>query len=141
MTLKKKKNKNTPVLVTVKELKTWLDGYCSAHGAGWSPTPEQWEMIRNKIFSLEENVNEYASATSAAAPAYSTAPPPLRHAPRPGLVSESQYQASLDTAGSYGATGAHLVGVTDRPTFVQGKNGAVKTPDNLSDVTLPSSFA
>ena len=138
--MKAKKNK-TPVLVTVKELKTWLDGYCSAHGAGWSPTPEQWEMIKNKIFSLEEDgLAGYASA-GVSPVNYPGVRTPAGAAVRPGLLTQEQYEASLDAAGSYGANGAQLVGATGRPTFLQGKDGSVKTPDNMSDVTLPSSFA
>lgn len=142
--MKHKKTKNAPVLVTVKELKTWLDGYCSAHGAGWSPTPEQWDMIKNKIFSLEDNGQpNYAAPVAASPPVYTgvRGPAPIQ---RNGmvLVPETDYQAGLDNAGSYGAAGAHaIIGATERPPFVQGQGGATKTPDNMSDVTLPSSFA
>lgn len=41
-------------LISIKDLKTWLDGYCSAHGDDWSPTPEQWKMIKTKIFALDD---------------------------------------------------------------------------------------
>lgn len=141
--MKQKKNK-TPVLVTVKELKTWLDGYCSAHGDGWSPTPDQWEMIKNKIFSLEDNGQLSASSPASGSPvAYPGVRTPVAPQHRAGIVlqPEAEYQASLDAAGSYGANGAQLVGATERPTFLRGKDGAAKTPDNMSEVTLPSSFA
>lgn len=41
--------------LTVKELQTWIDGYCSAHEHDWAPTLEQWRMIKDKIFMLIES--------------------------------------------------------------------------------------
>lgn len=66
----KKKSVNNKQLLTVRELKTWLDGYCSAHDNTWSPSLEQWELIRDKIFSLQENrhteVNNYPAINPSA---------------------------------------------------------------------------
>lgn len=49
---KTQKNKKK---ISVMELLTWLDGYCSAHDENWAPSLEQWLMIKEKIFSLEMN--------------------------------------------------------------------------------------
>lgn len=48
----RKKTKLTPI--TLGEFKTWLDGYCSAQEDTWTPSLEQWELIKNKFFSIEE---------------------------------------------------------------------------------------
>lgn len=135
----KQKKTNSPVLVTVKEMKTWLDGYCSAHDTKWSPTPEQWKMIKGKIFSLEDTQSVY---TQPSAPIGNVVYPTQNNSqaqPRRGMVSEVDYEASLESAGSYGADGAKVLGA-ERPAFTKGPNGGLKTPDNMSDVPTPSAF-
>jgi hypothetical protein len=79
--------------ITVNELKTWLDGYCSAHGDGWAPDAAQWAMIKEKIFALKEGVDPQHSNPQM------TAPP--RPAPQP--VYQPQFSAP-----SFGAPGASL---------------------------------
>lgn len=61
-------------LISIKDLKTWLDGYCSAHGDDWSPTPEQWKMIKTKIFALDDTAPT-AQHTTAPASTYGTVVP------------------------------------------------------------------
>lgn len=48
----KKKTGNKKVKLT--EFKSWLDGFCSAQEEDWVPNKAQWELIKNKIFNLEE---------------------------------------------------------------------------------------
>lgn len=52
---KRKNNLKSKKTLTINELKTWLDGYCSAHESTWCPTLEQWNMIKEKIFALSED--------------------------------------------------------------------------------------
>lgn len=133
-----KKHKGVKTLVTVRELKTWLDGYCSAHGDGWSPTPDQWEMIRNKIFSLEEG-GEPVEKPVYHTP-YSAAPPPPQGAiPRASTPVALPQQQILMDSDTISAPPTGYVGVTDRPAIIM-KDGKLKTPDKV-EAGGPSDFA
>jgi hypothetical protein len=46
--------------VSPKELKAWLRGIQEFQPAGWTPSTEQWDAIRERIFLLDET--EYAEA-------------------------------------------------------------------------------
>ena len=48
----KKKTGNKKVKLA--EFKSWLDGFCSAQEEDWVPNKAQWELIKDKIFNLEE---------------------------------------------------------------------------------------
>ena len=48
------KKKGPRKKVKLADFKSWLDGFCSAQNEDWVPNREQWEMIKNKIFNLEE---------------------------------------------------------------------------------------
>jgi len=39
---------------TVSEFQTWLDGIMEFQESGWSPSPEQWKAIYQKIQNLKE---------------------------------------------------------------------------------------
>lgn len=135
-----KKSKGIKNLVTVRELKTWLDGYCSAHGEGWSPTSEQWEMIRDKIFSLEES-NDAPYTGGFHAP-YDVAPlqkPPAGPVPRAGTPVAIPPQFAVGESGALSAGPPSVIGATDRPAIIH-KDGKLKTPDKL-DAGGPSDFA
>jgi len=41
---------------SVSEFQTWLDGIMEFQESGWSPTPEQWKSIYQKIQNLKEPV-------------------------------------------------------------------------------------
>lgn len=136
-----KNKKNAKGTLSVRELKTWLDGYCSAQGSDWAPTPEQWKMILSKILSLREalpdeeldesNQRVKSKRTKVVLP---TLPPQFVPAP--------QFQPQFSSAppahdpAPYGG----MVGATDRPTVLPGKGGALKTPDK-GDAGGPSDFA
>lgn len=45
--------KNKPV--TLAEFKAWLEGVEELQPADWSPDSNQWELIRNKMFSIVES--------------------------------------------------------------------------------------
>lgn len=140
-----KKSKGIKNLVTVRELKTWLDGYCSAHGEGWSPTPEQWEIIRDKIFSLQES--EEAPYTGPFESPYGVAPlqsPPKGPIPRastpvamPPSLPPQQFMTG--EGGALSSLPPSMIGATDRPAIIN-KDGKLKTPDKL-EAGGPSDFA
>jgi len=131
-----KTKKTTKTLVSVRELKTWLDGYCSAHGKEWSPTPEQWNLIKGKIFSLDDSNSQYPAPVHA----------PVRHAPVEATyphetVTGGVQRSSTIEAPSYeGYSGGGTVGVSERPTMYQ-KDGKLVMPSSLDDAGGPSAFA
>lgn len=53
--MKKKQTTKKQSKLSVRELQTWLDGYCSAHPDDWTPTLDQWILIKDKIFNLVED--------------------------------------------------------------------------------------
>lgn len=142
-----KKSKGIKNLVTVRELKTWLDGYCSAHGVGWSPTPEQWEMIRDKIFSLQEGeATPYTGQFESpyvVAPLQSLPNGPVPRASMSAVMPQSlppPPQQFMTSEGDALSSPPHsMVGATDRPAIIH-KDGKFKTPDKL-DAGGPSDFA
>lgn len=132
-----KTNKNTKLskglknLLTVRELKTWLDGYCSAHGDDWSPSPEQWNIIKNKIFSLNES-NEKDDAKddvkyAIPMPANNSSPTIFPQFP----IRRSEENSSLPEG---------RIGLSEVPPMVVGQGGALKTPDK-GVAGGPSDFA
>ena len=54
MARKKVKKEYTNDTVSVKQIKDWLRGILEFQKEDWSPNPEQWETIKNKIFNLDE---------------------------------------------------------------------------------------
>ena len=40
--------------ISLTEFKAWLEGVEELHPADWSPTPEQWKLIRDKIQCIVE---------------------------------------------------------------------------------------
>lgn len=54
----KRRNTKKKQTYTLSEFKTWLDGYCSAHPSGWSPSAEQWKLISEKLSSIVEEEPE-----------------------------------------------------------------------------------
>lgn len=83
--------------ITVNELKTWLDGYCSAHGEGWAPDAVQWAMIKEKIFALKEGVD----------PQHSN--PQITNQPQPRAAPANPVYQPAFAAPSFGPPGAGLV--------------------------------
>lgn len=124
--MKPSKKTKQKQLLTVRELKTWLDGYCSAHGKDWSPTPEQWHMIQDKIFNLNEDGDTSTPSRNQQG---------VVVAPYGGNV----YTPQAPMASSTVELRPSLIGVTDQPAFVPSEHGALKTPNGESGG--PSSFA
>lgn len=50
--MKKTKQKQK---MSIEQFQTWLDGYCSAQDENWVPNLTQWELIKQKIFSIVAN--------------------------------------------------------------------------------------
>lgn len=137
-----KKTKLTAM--SIRELKTWLDGYCSALGDEWSPTPEQWKMIKDKIFSLEDSDESYVKA-------------PKGRKPQPGQpFSIGQSYGPVVESDPYGANNPDFanpppmpretlpqrpvtVGLTAAPPLIT-KDGVMKMPDG-GEVSGNSGFA
>lgn len=137
----KAQNKQAKKILTVGELKTWLDGYCSAHDDSWTPTADQWNLIKEKIFSLDDGKIATPSPVYAApvprqqvhspqpAPSYSgagaTLPPP------PSVLSVDDGAPSVSQKG--------MVGVTDKPATII-RDGKLITPSKDTPGG-PSDFA
>ncbi len=118
--------------MTLGELKTWLDGYCSAHGNDWSPTPEQWKLIRNKILSVTESRENQGYTAPVNQVIVRHPQQPHFEQPRTTLVEPQQFDTTMPQRES------SVVGVTNRPAMIM-HDGKLKTPDGTSGDT--SSFA
>ncbi len=65
--------------VTPKELKDWLKGILEFQNASWSPNTEQWDTIKEKIFSLDDETvisKEVYRKENIVKPDYADPPPP-----------------------------------------------------------------
>lgn len=150
----KSQNKQAKKILTVGELKTWLDGYCSAHDDNWTPTADQWNMIRDKIFSLDEGSNNVAPpAPVYAVPSAPNGPIPRQHSPSPSpppqysgagaklppppssLSADGGSSSDASTSGNSGG----VVGLSDRPATIM-RDGKIITP-NKETAGGPSDFA
>lgn len=138
MTQRKVKPSSKKTPLTVRELQTWLDGYCSAHENDWSPTSEQWKLIKGKIFALAEEapvVHNNVNTTYAPNAAYAPKPAGTTTMPVQSTVEAPSYG---EMAG-YGSNRNEMVGLSDRPAMIN-KNGTLVMPS--SDVVGgPSGFA
>lgn len=67
---------------TLREFKTWLDGYCSAQENGWTPSVEQWNLIKEKMFAIEEDDSPQYQMP----PQYQQMQPMKHHAPQMNLA-------------------------------------------------------
>lgn len=114
----KRQNKKTAIAnkMTVRELKTWLDGYCSAHTEDWTPSQEQWKIIKNKIFELIETDSSKQSA-SFTQPQY--IPPSTQLLPAPMFSGNNPTPQQPQPLPS------------SRPAFAHSTSGALKTPDGV----------
>ena len=122
-----KKKKTPKAGMTLGELKTWLDGYCSAQGSDWSPSPQQWKLIKNKILSVVES--------ETVEPVYATAPNFPQQPQRTSYVEPQQFTGSSpERPLEHG-----VVGVTNNPTMIM-HDGKLKTPDK-GTAGGPSDFA
>lgn len=141
-TNKPKSAKKAKPQLTVNELQTWLDGYCSAHGAEWAPTLEQWKIIKGKIFSLSDEerpsapvyANTYNPEYDQNRPADSYTRPVNYNNPAHGVttIEMPSYESSI---------GREMVGVSDRPAMTVKGDGTLVMPSNFDDKLPPSSFA
>lgn len=49
-------------LLTLNQFKSWLEGVEEMQGEDWTPSPEQWKKIRNKIsLMFDDNANDLES--------------------------------------------------------------------------------
>ncbi len=165
MTIKKAQKKTKTIkTLTVRELKTWLDGYCSAHGDEWSPSPDQWNLIKDKLFSLEDGTEErhiqpmpqqyarnvqniqYAEQSQQPDVHYDTAPHAHMQPSNSNtntVVSTAQFggrppQFNAHNGPANGPSGGY-VGATSAPAMIH-KDGKIITP-NKDTAGGPSDFA
>ena len=120
--------------MSLKEVKTWLDGYCSAHGDDWSPTLEQWKMIKDKILSLDEEQQQGCVVPAQPAQGYGNynQVPALRYAAQPLQSSIVPMHNMMEPD-----IGHSMVGVTENPGIVH-KDGRLATTNSISGE--PSNF-
>lgn len=100
----KRRNTKKKQTYTLSEFKTWLDGYCSAHPSGWSPSAEQWKIISEKLFSIVEEEPEVREQPQfiPPMPVHNTYNPPVqypqpRFAPKPTLTESSNKEPDTAT--------------------------------------------
>lgn len=137
-----KKSKLTAM--SIRELKTWLDGYCSALGDDWSPTPDQWKMIKDKIFSLEDS--EPLRIPSKPQPSRQS--PPFGNIPYGPIVEVNPYggnnpdfQPPLPMPPEILPTRPQsIVGLTSAPALIN-EGGVMRMPSNVDGKHGPSGFA
>lgn len=138
-------SKQSKKILTVGELKTWLDGYCSAHDDDWTPTADQWNMIKDKVFSLADNAPSAPVYAMPSAPAPRQMPqqnPPMPAPTYPGAgAALPPPPSSLSEAGGQPTTNASggMIGVSDRPASIV-RDGKIVTP-NKDTPGGPSDFA
>lgn len=137
-----KNKKNSRGTLSVRELKTWLDGYCSAQGSDWAPTPEQWKMILNKILSLNETLpdEEVDDTTQRTKNKKQRVTLPALPPQFGAQTQQFPPQFAPPVAAHEPAPFGGMIGATDRPTVIPGKSGALKTPDK-GEAGGPSDFA
>lgn len=117
------KVKTKPVKkISPTELKTWLDGYCAAHPENWAPTPEQWVIIRDKIFALKDFKADGDDTN--------IAPRPVALPPQGGYMVPPR----APTMPIHRASGSTLA--TGVPA---NRTGPIKTPDD-NDISDGSAF-
>lgn len=130
--------KNKLAGMSLRELKTWLDGYCSALGEDWSPSAEQWKMIKDKIFSLDELEEKPKSMGK-------TGNQPIIPIHRGPIIEVPNYYGpDFDPPPPMShevlpQPPKRATGLTNKPAFVQGKDGALRMPDGEAGET--SGFA
>lgn len=120
--------------ITINELKTWLDGYCSAHGDGWAPDAVQWAMIKDKIFALKEGVDhQYPSqpqsppAQYQQAPVFASPQPPFRNTAPPGASFNMPFsEPDPVMPGQFGPSPA-VPGQTIKTPSIDTSNGFTKS--------------
>lgn len=54
--------------ISAKEIKAWLRGIQEFQPKNWTPSPEQWNTIREKIFNLIESDTDMAAMSNVKAP-------------------------------------------------------------------------
>lgn len=62
---KKATASKTSKTVSTSEIKQWLRGILEFQPAEFTPTAQQWAVIRDKIFALDETVPEYTASFEA----------------------------------------------------------------------------
>ena len=123
----KTKTKAPKRQMSIGELKTWLDGYCSAQGNDWSPTPQQWKLIKNKILSVVED-------TLSAQPIQNYTHAPVQYTGRHSVVTPQEF------SNNGGRPLEHtVVGVTGSPAVIMNGDN-MKLPDKGTPGG-PSDFA
>lgn len=55
---KKKAARRSTKKITLNEFRAWLEGVEELQADDWSPTYDQWQLIRNKINNIVEEVKE-----------------------------------------------------------------------------------
>lgn len=102
--------KKTTKKITVKEIKFWLEGITEFQSPDWVPNAEQWNTVKEKIMSLQEEPSAPVSSLTASTPVARGAAPadytpsytpesPVAAAPRP--ANESAHR-SLPQSGPSG---------------------------------------
>lgn len=116
---------NTEKPISVREFRMWLQGVEEMQDDDWTPSPQQWKRIRQKINSINE------AAPPAPAPA-APPPPPLQIA-SPTFVNPNARAPGLTLPEQAIPAGpSSLVIPQSRPQMnplLAGGGGQIKTPD------------
>ena len=86
---KKKKSGNS-----LEMFKAWLSGVEEMQGPDWTPSPEQWKKIRDKIENIEEEVQQVAPIVQTNIPQFPISIPQLTA--QPAYISSGLQPASVD---------------------------------------------
>lgn len=144
MAQRKKKKK-----ISLNEFRAWLEGVEELQPEGWSPSGEQWQLIREKFDSIVEDPRP-ASKTRAEAPVAQPqpvpqhqpvpqGPPQHRPAPPPMAMGPSELESVAPDVEMTPAARQALEG--RMPSVQQSPDGKLKTPNiDISDGEYRSSF-
>lgn len=141
------KKKTSTKKYTLSEFKAWLEGVEELQPANWSPDATQWKLIRDRLFSIVEDV-----APAPAAPIHQDYVSSQSYAQAPRYAEPAPYQPPIDSWVPPPSAVAPMVEATPAaqalmsgkklPTsMVPDASGKLKTPDiNTSDGNYESSF-
>lgn len=118
--------------ITVKEFRMWLEGVEEMQEDGWTPSPAQWTRIREKIDTINDDVQQTFTQPAFRAPA--AMPGPTMNPGMPAVPAGPSMLGGVPPA---------LPAAPQAPQHgLFGNSGKVKTPDiDTQNKPYESSFA
>lgn len=81
---------NTEKTISVREFRMWLQGVEEMQDDGWTPSPQQWKRIREKVDNIADVPTQSPSPTPSPQPVqYATPAGPVVRSPEPVIAGPS----------------------------------------------------